>query len=569
MAELFSRQFLDDLLARCDAISVIGNQVKLERSGTNYKGRCPFHNEKTPSFYVYPDSGTYHCFGCNAHGSLINFVMEVENLQFREAVESLARSAGIPLPKANTQDNRRRDEEQERYDKFYAALDAVQRYYAASLKQNQRAKKYLETRGLDDKTITQFGIGYAPGSGLVQALPDTDEQTFVDVGVLARSEENDVYMRFRDRITFPIRDQRGRTLGFGGRVIVPEREPKYLNSPQTVVFSKRRNLYGLYEARQQRRLERLILVEGYMDVVALAQHGIANVVASLGTAATKEHFDLLFRSSPEVVCCFDGDEAGRNAAWRALIVALSSIKENRRIRFLFLNEGEDPDSAVRSVGTDEFRQMLTDAVPASDYFIQQLTQGKDLSSVEAQMEMLESARPILREIQYELYQRVLVEKLAQSSGLGVDYLLREITGGSASGVPEQRPLRKTDLHRGDWNLCKELIRNLELAKDFTDETVNELAKWRDRAFCFDLICRIREHDLASSDLLVISYVASPYKDLMELLAKQTSDLPRFSFEAFYGGVQSVLTRLEREERKRSMGDENTTENLKKHYGTRG
>lgn len=566
MAERFSRQFLDDLLVRCDVVSVVGNHVKLERSGSNYKGLCPFHNEKTPSFYVYPDSGTYHCFGCNAHGSLINFLMEVENLQFRDAVESLARNAGIPLPKVSSQDDRRRTEEQERYDKLYAALDQVQNYYVDSLKKNQRALKYLEARGLDKKIISQFGIGYAPWVGLSQALEDIDEKVLVDVGVLARNDENETYMRIRDRVTFPIRDQRGRTMGFGGRVLNPDRVPKYINSPQTLVFSKRRNLYGLYEARQQRRLERLILVEGYMDVVALAQHGIHNAVASLGTAATKEQFDLLFRNAPEVVCCFDGDEAGRSAAWRALLVALGSIRENRRIRFLFLDEGEDPDSTVRRVGTEKFTRLLSDATPASDYFIHELTRDKDLSSVEAQMEMLENARPVLKEIRYELYQRVLVEKLAQSSGLGVDYLLEKITGRTDAVESTHRPVKVGDLHRGDRNLCKELIRNLELAKDFSAPKVEELSKWRETTLCFDMICRIRQYEINSLDSLISSYAGSPYANVMELLVQRKTELPRYSFDAFYGGVQSILTRLEKEERTKSMEHDNTEENLQKHYG---
>ena len=567
MAELFSRQFLDDLMARCDAVSVIGGRVQLERSGNNFKGRCPFHNEKTPSFYVYPDTGTYHCFGCNAHGTVINFVMETENRQFRDAVESLAQRAGVPLPKMSPQNERRARARQSREEKLIGTLQKTQNYYVKSLARNKRAQEYLRNRGLNNEILKRYGIGYAPSSGLSEALPDADQKLLIEAGVLAEGQGDTVYQRFRDRIMFPIRDVRGRTLGFGGRVLDPAREPKYINSPQTPIFHKRRTLYGLHEARQQQRLERIVLVEGYMDVVALSQFGIYYAAASLGTSVTPEHFDLLFRNTPEVVCCFDGDDAGRRAAWRALDVALGSMREGRRTRFLFLEEGEDPDSIVRAEGPEKFQERLVSAMPTSDYFISELVRGKDMNSVEAPTEVVEEARPIMRNVSYDVHKRVLVQKLSEVTGLDQDFLLREFGGAVAGGAPEPHQHSVSELHRGDVNISKLLIQRPDLVLLLSKDTIKAASKHGTRALCCDMINRIYEHEIKTTHELIGSYVTSDYKDVVHSLANRTGQVP---VVATAGGLEdsvlALFTRLDREEREDQMEKNNTMESLARTYG---
>ena len=567
MAELFSRQFLDDLKARCDAVSVIGSRVQLERSGNNFKGRCPFHNEKTPSFYVYQDTGTYHCFGCNAHGTVIDFVMETENRQFRDAVESLAQRAGVPLPKTSPQNERRARARQSREEKLIGTLQKTQNYYVKSLTGNRRAQEYLRNRGLNNEILKRYGIGYAPSSGLSEALPDADQKLLIEAGVLAEGQGDTVYQRFRDRIMFPIRDVRGRTLGFGGRVLDPAREPKYINSPQTPIFHKRRTLYGLHEARQQQRLERIVLVEGYMDVVALSQFGIYYAAASLGTSVTPEHFDLLFRNTPEVVCCFDGDDAGRRAAWRALDVALGSMREGRRTRFLFLEEGEDPDSIVRAEGPEKFQVRLESAMPTSDYFISELVRGKDMNSVEAPTEVVEEARPIMRNVSYDVHKRVLVQKLSEVTGLDQDFLLREFGGSVADGAPEPRQHSVSELHRGDVNISKLLIQRPDLVLLLSKDTIKAASKHGTRALCCDMINRIYEHEIKTTHELIGSYVTSDYKDVVHSLANRTGQVP---VVATAGGLEdsvlALFTRLDREEREDQMEKNNTMESLARTYG---
>ena len=567
MAELFSRQFLDDLKARCDAVSVIGSRVQLERSGNNFKGRCPFHNEKTPSFYVYQDTGTYHCFGCNAHGTVIDFVMETENRQFRDAVESLAQRAGVPLPKTSPQNERRARARQSREEKLIGTLQKTQNYYVKSLARNKRAQEYLRNRGLNNEILKRYGIGYAPSSGLSEALPDADQKLLIEAGVLAEGQGDTVYQRFRDRIMFPIRDVRGRTLGFGGRVLDPAREPKYINSPQTPIFHKRRTLYGLHEARQQQRLERIVLVEGYMDVVALSQFGIYYAAASLGTSVTPEHFDLLFRNTPEVVCCFDGDDAGRRAAWRALDVALGSMREGRRTRFLFLEEGEDPDSIVRAEGPEKFQERLVSAMPTSDYFISELVRGKDMNSVEAPTEVVEEARPIMRNVSYDVHKRVLVQKLSEVTGLDQDFLLREFGGAVAGGAPEPHQHSVSELHRGDVNISKLLIQRPDLVLLLSKDTIKAASKHGTRALCCDMINRIYEHEIKTTHELIGSYVTSDYKDVVHSLANRTGQVP---VVATAGGLEdsvlALFTRLDREEREDQMEKNNTMESLARTYG---
>ena len=415
MSGLIPQHFIDDLIARADIIEVLGKRIQLKKAGREFKANCPFHDEKTPSFTVSPAKGFYHCFGCGAHGTALGFLMEYDHMSFVEAVESLAGSMGIEVP---------RDESQRpahRYDELFELLTKVERYHQANLRNNDAAKAYLKARGIDGATAKRFGIGYAAAgwSTVLDKFGKSKEliERLLAAGLVIRKDNDGHYDRFRDRIIFPIRDARGRCIGFGGRVI-GDQEPKYLNSPETVLFHKGRELYGLYEARQAiRNIEMLVVVEGYMDVIGLARHGIEFAVATLGTATTDDHLTRLFRLTEEVIFCFDGDSAGRAAAWRALETTLPQIREGRQIRFVFLPENHDPDSFVRDNGAKAFEGALAEGVPLSDFLVQELALKVDMDSVDGRARLAELAKPLVQRIPQGVYRELLTERLAEAVGL--------------------------------------------------------------------------------------------------------------------------------------------------------
>ncbi|MBN8281426.1 MAG: DNA primase, partial [Gammaproteobacteria bacterium] len=370
MSGRIPQDFIDDLVQRADIVEVVGSRVPLTKAGREYKARCPFHSEKTPSFWVSPQKGFYHCFGCGAHGTALGFLMEYERLDFPTAVEELARSLGVEVPRAEGGPDR------VSLEPLYAMLDKAAGLFRQALRDHPAPVEYLKQRGLDGETAREFGIGYAPPAWdtLLAALGGSEDerQQLLAAGLVIARDTGGFYDRFRDRVMFPIRDSRGRTIAFGGRILASG-EPKYLNSPETPVFHKGRELYGLYEARRaERTLTRLLVVEGYMDAVMLAAHGIRNVVATLGTATTSEHLRRLFGVVPEVIFCFDGDRAGRDAAWRALQVSLPSLHDGRQVRFLLLPDGEDPDSLVRREGAAAFSARVESSLPLSGFLLDTL-----------------------------------------------------------------------------------------------------------------------------------------------------------------------------------------------------
>ncbi len=380
MAGLIPQSFIDDLLNRTDIVEVVSSRIQLKKAGKNYTARCPFHNEKTPSFSVSPDKQFYYCFGCGAGGNALGFVMDHDHLDFPQAVEDLARRAGMEVPREER--GGRSKPRQPTDSPLYPLLAAAADYYRQALKghpSRKAAVEYLKGRGLTGVIARDFGLGFAPPGwdNLLKHLGGDalQQKALIDAGLLIENADSGKrYDRFRDRVMFPIRDSRGRVIAFGGRVLGDDK-PKYLNSPETPVFHKGQELYGLYEARQANRdLDEILVVEGYMDVIALAQSGLRNAVATLGTATSEEHLKRLFRLVPSVVFCFDGDNAGRKAAWRALEATLPNLQDGRRARFLFLPEGEDPDTLVRAEGVDAFRARLQQqAQPLADYFFQQLS----------------------------------------------------------------------------------------------------------------------------------------------------------------------------------------------------
>jgi DNA primase len=430
MAGLIPQDFIDDLIARADIVEVVGRRVQLRKAGREFKACCPFHDEKTPSFTVSPAKGFYHCFGCGAHGTAIGFLMEFDHMSFVEAIESLAQSMGVDVPRSES------DKPAQRYDELFSLLDTVARHWQACLKQAPQAVEYVKQRGIDGSTARRFGIGYAPDgwSNVLDKFGKSPEaiERLLATGLIIARDNGGHYDRFRDRLMFPIRDARGRTIGFGGRAL-GDGEPKYLNSPETVLFHKGRELYGLYEARQAlRQIDQLVVVEGYMDAVALARHGIDFAVATLGTATTPEHLNRLFRLTENVCFAFDGDRAGRKAAWRALENALPQIREGRQIRFMFLPEGHDPDSYVNEFGTDAFLEALDAGVALSEFLIEELSSQVDMTTVDGRARLAELARPLVNRIPVGVYRELLVESLAGAVGMSGAKLEKILGSGQAS-----------------------------------------------------------------------------------------------------------------------------------------
>jgi len=406
MSGLIPESFIEELLGRIEIVDLIEGRVPLKRAGREFQACCPFHDEKTPSFTVSPQKQFYHCFGCGAHGSAIGFLMNYEGLEFVDAVEELARLAGLEVPREASQKARPSAG-------LYELMESATAYYQAQLKENQEAIDYLKQRGLSGEISREFAIGFAPAGwdNLLKRLGSDDKRVSLlqRAGMLSQGKSG-VYDKFRHRIMFPIHDRRGRVIGFGGRALDDD-GPKYLNSPETELFHKGRELYGLFLARKsQAKLDRVIVVEGYMDVVALAQFGFRNCVATLGTATTGDQAELLFRAADEVIFCFDGDPAGRKAAWRALETTVPKLREGRQARFLFLPEGEDPDTMVRK-GSDAFSALLDEAQPLSEFFFDHFTAAVDMSSIDGRARLVELARPQIDKLPPGVFHDMMFSRL--------------------------------------------------------------------------------------------------------------------------------------------------------------
>ncbi|MEY3668130.1 MAG: hypothetical protein RL572_1670 [Pseudomonadota bacterium] len=456
MAGLIPQAFIDDLLARVDIVDVIDKRIKLRKTGKNYSALCPFHTEKSPSFSVEPDKQFYYCFGCGAGGNALGFVMEYERMDFPQAVETLAGDCGLEVPR---EEGRRKERGQSENKPLYDVLHEANVWYQQQLRthpQRERAVAYLKGRGLSGAIAKTFGIGFAPPGwdNLLRTLGSspTAIEHLLSAGLLIKrepdAEKQGQYDRFRDRIMFPIRDTRGRVIGFGGRVLTDEK-PKYLNSPETPVYRKANELYGLYEARRTNpRLTRFVIVEGYMDVVALAQHGIDYAVATLGTATNVTHLNRLFRLVSEVIYCFDGDAAGRTAAWRGMQATLPVLEDGRQVRFLFLPEGEDPDTLVRKIGKERFSSLIDGATPLADFFFDHLAEGLDLASIEGRARLSSLAAPLLRQMPTGLYRQLMIERLAGIAGVesrAIEALVLKSTpppapASAADAPPEDYPV---------------------------------------------------------------------------------------------------------------------------------
>ncbi|VAX01721.1 DNA primase [hydrothermal vent metagenome] len=428
MAGRIPQTFIDDLMNRVDVVEIIDARVPLKKAGKEYKACCPFHGEKTPSFTVSSSKQFYHCFGCGAHGTAISFLMEYEHLSFPEAIEELAHQSGLSVPReASLQDDQTTAEIRQKHD-LYDLMTAAKQYYQQQLRQHSTSKiaiEYLKNRGLSGEIAAEFGIGFAPDGwhNLNQVLSSAgySQTQQIDSGMLIQNDAGKTYDRFRARIMFPIHDQRGRCIGFGGRVInSDDKGAKYLNSPETPLFHKGQELYGLYEARQfLRKIERLLVVEGYMDVVSVAQFDIRYAVATLGTATTSEHLHKLFRLSEQIIFCFDGDRAGKEAAWRALENALPVMREGFELRFMFLPDGQDPDTEIRNNGKAAFEAEIANAQTFSQYLFDTLAKDLDLKSIDGRARLVQHAKPYLAQLPKGIYLQMMLKHLSKLAMLDV------------------------------------------------------------------------------------------------------------------------------------------------------
>ncbi|MGC3871693.1 DNA primase [Halomonas sp. GXIMD04776] len=565
MAGQIPQRFIDDLLARVDVVEVVSERVQLKKAGRNYSGLCPFHQEKSPSFTVSQDKQFYHCFGCGAHGTALRFLMEYDNLRFPEAVEQLASRQGLEVPREGADDPRAQAREKKRREGVNL-LELAANFFRERLpmSEGQAARDYLEHRGLSRDVLKDFGIGYAPHAwdALKRHLAEQgiSEAVQVEYGLLVQHEDSGrSYDRFRDRVMFPIRDFKGRTIAFGGRVL-GDAKPKYLNSPETPVFHKGRELYGLYEARQaNRQLERLVIVEGYMDVVALAQFGIRNVVATLGTSTSEDHLNRLFRLVGEVVFCFDGDNAGRQAARRALDTVLPQMIDGRQARFLFLPEGEDPDTLVRREGPEAFTDRITCASPLSEFLFEQASQGRNLKHIEDRERFVSSVLKSLEQLPDGVLKSLLLRELSSRTGVEQSRfhaLLRarespkEQAGKEADAAanerPDDAPLGASvppgrQRERGEQPLSL-MARTLQLLiyepelVERLPENLDWCADEDDGALCREVIGLLRAGRYRSSQVLLAHFHGTREGGRLETLAKRELLIPRAARAAELDGL---------------------------------
>lgn len=586
MAGRIPQPFIDDLLDRLDIVEVIDRRLKLKKTGKNYSARCPFHDEKTPSFSVNPDKQFYYCFGCGAGGNAIGFVMEYDNVDFPQAIDTLAGTMGLEVPREQA-DGRSAAAQPHNRNPLYQLLKEVSHHYQQQLRQHPQAHRvinYLKARGLSGKIARDFGIGFAPPGrhNLLQHFgrDESARRQLMEAGMLVENDAGHIYDRFRDRVMFPIQDQRGRVIAFGGRVLPDEKAPerkqgaKYLNSPETAVFHKGRELYGLYQLRQHKRsLERVVVVEGYMDVIALAQFDINYATATLGTATSERHLERIFRLCPEVVFCFDGDNAGRKAAFRALEAALPTLEDGRQARFLFLPEGQDPDTMVRRTGSDGFEHLLNQAQTLENFLFASLSDGLDTNSLDGRARLSKRVLPYIHKLPAGIYQQLMFQELARRSGLELDSLMRlavppppsaaerkteyieqrasapaetsrQPSAPTIASMPRQRPRQR--LAVGYANLSQAamalLLHKPSVAAGVDITSLNGL-EGNDAALLRQLLELLHRRPESSTAMLLGHWYGSPEGDLLNHLAGQERLIPTHGIERQFTDTLLTLRQL--------------------------
>ena len=525
MSGRIPKQFIDDLLLRVDIVDLIDSHVPLKKTGSNYVARCPFHTEKTPSFSVNRNRQMFHCFGCGVSGNAIGFLMDYSHLGFVEAVEDLAAFVGVDVPRDDVKAYVETDKETSA--RLYILLDEVAAFYQEQLRgaEGKQAIEYLKGRGVSGEVARDFGLGYAPRAwdALIKRF---DRNALIDAGMLVVREDGKVYDRFRGRLMFPIRDKRKRTVGFGGRVLDGSL-PKYLNSPETQVFSKSKELYGLSDLLvKHNRPERILVVEGYMDVIALAQYGVSNVVAALGTAMSKGQIDLLFRFATELVFCFDGDNAGRQAAWKAVEAALPCLRDGRQIKIMLLPQGQDPDSLVRQEGVGEFQARIGAATVLSDYFFEYLAGGVELSTIEGRAQLVSVVRPHIEKIPVGFFKDMMQQRFRALSG---------VRGAKAANSPKikAKPI-KTSQQRPSLlrKILALLIQHPRLAELVVRQRLNfDGFSFAGQALLEDVLQVIALEKPENSAILVEAYRDSVHEKSVKMLAGMELSVPEGGEEA--------------------------------------
>ncbi|RQK27434.1 DNA primase [Neisseria meningitidis] len=551
--------FIDELLAKTDIVDIIDEQVPLKKGGANYMACCPFHKEKTPSFSVSPTKQFYHCFSCGAHGSAIGFVMEHQGLSFPEAVQFLADRVGMIVPKVRGQNDNPevRAERKKKQQTLEETTAAAADFYAQQLKFNPTAKAYLDKRGLSAEVIAHYGLGYAPDGWqpLAQVFQPYPNTALVDTGMVIDNEGR-YYDRFRHRIMFPIRNPRGQVIGFGGRVL-DDSKPKYLNSPDTPLFDKGKNLYGLYEGRAAvKEAERILVVEGYMDVVALAQFGVGYGVAALGTATTAEHVKILMRQADSIYFCFDGDSAGRKAAWRALENALPQLKDDKSLHFLFLPEEHDPDSYIRAYGKAQFEDaLLNQSKPLSEYFWEHLSDGIHLNTQEGKAELVKTSSPLLAQITAPALAYLLKQRLSELVGIDPDNLAQLLGQEAPKRHVKQKNYKLPPISVKQPvmpTLVQRQIRSLLINPDWAAyiDLPDYLALDGDFACLANLAETIKNHPSVPATAQVLEHMrGSPYEETINRIfrsALQSEEMEgggEEDYENFQIGIKKLLNEL--------------------------
>lgn len=566
MAGKIPQSFIDELVNRIDIVDVIDARVPLKKAGKDFTACCPFHNEKTPSFTVSQNKQFYHCFGCGEHGTVIGFLMEYEHLSFVDAIEELASMANMEVPRDAT-----RASADPMVEKLYPIMEKAAVYYQQQLREHpetHRAVEYLKQRGMSGEIAAEFGVGYAPEgwNSLTPALGQNSTEALIRAGLLIEKGKNGPYDRFRDRIMIPIRDRRGRVIAFGGRILddahgsanavktgtAKVAGPKYLNSPETPIFHKGRELYGLFDARKAlRHPQKMLVVEGYMDVLALVQHGIRNVVATLGTATTPDHLESLFRVVPEVIFCFDGDRAGRDAAWRALENALPILKDGRQSAFLFLPDGEDPDSLVRKEGQSAFENRLEDAMPLSDFLFETLSKQVDTSSDEGKTRLVTLAKPLISRLPDGVFRQMMNKRLEEVTQLLPGQLQ---TGprlkNSSNYIKNKRKLGSQYAY--EWNPIRKAIVLLVLNPEFAQhievppDSLHKVGL-PGADILLHLLESLREDPHLTTAALLERWKDKPEgKHLIKLVIMAEKELPvtgENSLQEFLDAINTIETRL--------------------------
>ena len=560
---MIPQSFIQDLLNRIDIVDVIEGHVPLKKAGANYIACCPFHGEKTPSFTVSPTKQFYHCFGCGAHGTAVSFMMEYIGMDFIEAINDLASRVGIQVPAAEkkeydgTSGLRVSEENKESSSQnMFEAMSTITKFYKDQLKCSERGISYLKKRGLTGETAARFGIGYSPAGwqNLAEIFPDYESPILVKIGMVKENEEKKRYDRFRDRIMFPILNLKGKVVGFGGRVIEKD-EPKYLNSPETPLFEKGQELYNLFAARRAiRDANKALVVEGYMDVVVLSQYNIEYAVATLGTATTPRHVQKLLRQTDNIVFCFDGDDAGRKAAWRALENSLAQFVDGKNVSFLFLPDGEDPDSYVKKFGKDSFEGLIDQALPLSIFLFQRLSEGINLQTSEGCTKLVKNSKPLLAQITAPILSLMLIKRLAELSGINQEELegllqIKRVSSPSRRG----RILRQSPMSPCRW-LIQILLHDPDYSSKLDRDLLSEYVENSDEmAALLSLIKFIDAHPIIGENTAIPSAITyfhnSPHRELLEKAESATLSWDNeIDLEAEFNGALARLQEMKCKQR---------------------